>query len=217
METISFDATAPSPAPAGFGFSTSEHRVASLRQRALAGIAVTLTPYESQFAESLRALRSRPENQFNLAQAGALTLEQQHAWGIAYQARADDICWIVLTPTGEFAGATRLYDIDHAAGQAEKGGLVLREELARTAPLALESELILLHVAFTWLGLRRLVTRVRPENTKMISLNARLGFRPAGSDTLRGVPYGRFALAASEFDPAPLVPILHHWKNRHAR
>jgi len=127
-------------------------------------------------------LRNRPENQFNLAQGGELSADQQSAWGQTYFARDNDLCWIVLTPQGDFAGATRLYDIDAAAGRAEKGGLVLREELARGAPLALESELMLLHVALVWLGLAEILTQVRPENGKMTSINARLGFQPGGRE-----------------------------------
>ena len=176
----------------------------------------TLVPYAPEYGEALRTLRNLPENQFNLAQGDAISPEQQHAWSGAYFSRTNDLCWVVLAAGDEFAGATRLYDIDGAAGVAEKGGLVLRGELARGAPLALEIELMLLHVAFAWLGLHQVITQVRPENTKMISINSRLGFRPAGTTMLRGVPYRRFALRSGGFDPTPLLAILRHWKNRHA-
>lgn len=215
METLAFDVTVPVlPPPVARPW---REKIAGLRRLRLAGSGILLAPYTPEFAEPLRELRNRPGNRFNLAQDGALTPAQQQKWGEAYLARDNDLCWAVLTAAGEFAGATRLYDIDGGAGTAEKGGLVLREELAHGAPLALESELMLLRVAFTWLGLARVLTQVRPENQKMISINDRLGFRPAGPTTLRGVPYLRAELSAAGFDPAPLLPILRHWKNRHAR
>lgn len=218
MQTFLLDVTASAPnPPAGFPATAWREKVARLRNLRLAGATVILAPYTPKFAGPLRELRNRPENYFNLAQSAAISAEQQHAWGDAYLARDNDLCWIVLTARGEFAGATRLYDIDGTAGTAEKGGLVLRDELARAAPLALESELMLLHLAFIWLGLAQVITQVRPENPKMISINDRLGFRPAGTSTLRGVPYLRSALAATGFDPAPLLPILRHWKDRHVR
>ncbi len=216
METIDINITAPTfPVPAELVALDWRGRVRWLRQHRLDGLGLVLAPYTPEFGEPLRLLRNRPENQFNLAQGGALSPEQQQAWGRAYLTRDNDLCWIVLTPDGKFAGATRLYDIDGDASTAEKGGLVLQAELARVAPLALESEIMLLRVAFAWLGLARVITQVRPENLKMISINDRLGFRPAGEATLRGVPYLRADLSAARFDPTPLLPILRHWKNRH--
>ena len=216
MNRLAIDLTLPRPgSPAELSGLAWRGRVAWLRRHRLTGIGLHLAPYSNEHAGALRELRNRPENQFNLAQGGVLTAEQQQGWGDAYAARDNDLCWAVLTPAGEFAGATRLYDIDGAT--AEKGGLVLREELARGSPLALEAELLLLHVAFHLIGLHTVSTQVRPENTKMLSINRRLGFVPAGETTLRGVPYLRAELAVAGFDPAPLLPILSHWKNRHAR
>jgi len=217
MDSLALDVTAAPPPPAALAPLAWRARVAWLRRHRLAGSTLTFVPYAPAFAQPLLELRNRPHNQFNLAQDAPLTPEQQRAWSEAYAARDNDLCWIVLTAGGEFAGATRLYDIDGDAGSAEKGGLVLREELARGTPLALESELMLLHLACRWLGLARIVTSVRPENTKMCSINDRLGFRPAGETTLRGRRYLRAELAAAGFDPAPLLPILRHWKTRHAR
>jgi RimJ/RimL family protein N-acetyltransferase len=203
--------------PAGFLLLPWRERIARLRQLRLDGGGGRLQPYSPAFADALRELRNQPANRFNLAQAAELTAAQQQSWGETYLARDNDLCWVVLTRAGEFAGATRLYDIDGEAGTAEKGGLVLREELARASPLALESEIMLLTVAFAWLGLAVVLTQVRPENEKMISVNGRLGFHPAGTGMLRGVAYGRAELTAAGFDPAPLLPILRHWNQRHAR
>lgn len=218
MTTLPLDVTTTPAAPAEIASASGVRaRVARLREVRLVGTTLALVPYSTEHAEPLRTLRNLPENQFNLAQGGEISAEQQAGWARAYSARDNDLCWAVVTPQGEFAGATRIYDIDLAGASAEKGGLVLRSELARVAPLALEAELMLLHLAFRWLGLAEIITQVRPENTNMLSINARLGFQPAGEATLRGVAYGRFSLTAGGFDPAPLLPILRHWKSRHAR
>lgn len=189
-------------------------RIAALRSSRLRGISVLFQPYERGFGEQLRALRNQPNNKANLAQASDITAEQQRSWEDGYFARADDLCWILLTTDHAFAGAVALYDI--TADSAETGRLVLREEVARATPMIAECELMVQWLAFRWLGLRSVRAQIQPTNTKMITMHERLGFRLVGPTSLRGVPYLQFQIAAADFRPGPHEKILRHWRNRRA-
>lgn len=200
------------PAPPWLAGRDLPAKIAALRQHGLRGISVRLQPYERRFGESLRTLRNQPENRAKLAQTGELTAEQQQAWEDAYFARADDLCWIVLTPSGEFSGAVALYDLTTDA--AETGRLVLREEIARSTPAIAECELMMQWLAFGWLGLRRVTAQIQPTNAKMVAMHERLGFVATGPSQIRGVPYTRFEVTADHFRPEPHLRVLRHWRDR---
>lgn len=200
------------PAPAWLAGLDLREKVAALRTRTLRGISVQLRPYDRSDGDALRALRNRPENRVKLAQAGVLTAAQQRAWEDAYFIRPDDLCWIVQTHRGDFAGAVALYDI--SADSAETGRLVLREEIARGTPAIAECGLMMQWLAFGWLGLRRVVAQIQPTNLKMIAMHERLGYAPIGPGCIRGVPYTRFEVLASNFRPEPHLKVLRHWRDR---
>lgn len=200
------------PPPAEFAALPLPARIAHLRDAQLAGGSVVFTPYAAAYAEALRELRNLPHNQLHLAQNGPLGAEQQAAWAEAYFRRDDDLCWILLTPGGDFAGAISLYDITPAGG--ETGRLVLREDLARTTPMLAECELMVQWLAFGWLQLAVLRARVQPANAKMVTMHQRLGFRIAGPAEIRGVPYLALELAAADYRPEPHARVLRHWRSR---
>lgn len=200
------------PAPAWLASRNLPAKIAALRQSALRGISVRLQPYERRFGEELRTLRNQPDNRAKLAQADELTAAQQQAWEDAYFARKDDLCWIVQTPTGEFAGAVALYDI--TTDGAETGRLVLREEIARSTPAIAECELMIQWLAFGWLGLPRVTAQIQPTNAKMVAMHERLGFVVTGPSQIRGVPYLRFEVPAGRFRPEPHLRVLRHWRER---
>ena len=209
---VALDVTLRSPAPEWLARLPLASQLAALRQTRLRGIAVTFSPYERHQGEQLRALRNQPHNKLNLAQDSDITAEQQRAWEDGYFSRPNDLCWILRSTADEFAGAVSLYDIDATA--AETGRLVIREEVARSSPIIAECELMVQWLAFSWLGLPRIVARIQPANAKMIAMHQRLGFRPAGTSSIRGVPYRQFEIPAAHFHPEPHLRVLHHWKNR---
>jgi len=206
-------ATQRTPPPPGLAARALPDRIAALRRTRLRGASVLFTPYERAYGEALRQLRNLPHNQQNLAQSGDLTPAQQRSWEEAYLARANDLCWILLTPAGEFAGAVSLYDIDAESG--ETGRLVLREDVARTTPILAECELMVQWIAFGWLGLRRVLARVQPANAKMVVMHERLGFHVTGPASIRSVPYLALEIAAAGFRPEPHARVINHWHRRH--
>ena len=206
------DVVERTPAPPWLAGLSLAGKVAALRAQVLGGGCVWLHPYDRSFGDALRALRNLPENRAKLAQSGELSAEQQRAWEDAYFARPDDLCWIVQTPRGDFAGAVALYDITAAA--AETGRLVLREEIARSTPAIAECELMVQWLAFGWLGLPRIYAQIQPTNSKMITMHERLGFVATGPSSIRGIPYLRFEARSDTFRPEPHLKVLRHWRSR---
>lgn len=206
------DVTVPSPPPPELAGLPLPARIAVLRRQSLRGISVVFRPYERAHGEALRALRNLPHNKANLAQSADITPEQQRGWEDAYFARPDDLCWTLFTPAGEFAGSVSLYDI--APALAETGRLVIREDIARATPIIAETELMIQHLAFAWLGLAHVAARIQPANAKMVTMHERLGFRVTGPDEIRGVPYLRLEIAADGFRPGPHAKVLRHWRTR---
>lgn len=209
---VLLDVTVPSPAPPMLAGRDLPARIAVLRQLRLQGISVEFRPYAREHGEPLRILRNQPNNKANLAQPTDITPEQQQRWEEGYFARSDDLCWALFTSSGQFAGAVSLYDITPAA--AETGRLVMREDAARLTPMIAETELMVQHLAFAWLGIQRVLARIQPGNTKMLAMHRRLGFAVTGPDEIRGVPYLRLEIDAARFAPGPQLKVLRHWRNR---
>ena len=212
VSSLTLDVIAPTPAPAWFAAWPLAEKIAARRAHALKGISIVLTPYERRHGDALRALRNQPHNRINLAQTGELTAGNQRAWEDGYFARTNDVNWIVLTPAHEFAGAVALYDI--TATEGETGRLVLREDIARSSPAIAECELMIQWLAFTWLGLRRVLARIQPDNTKMVAMHERLGFVAVGPSEIRGIPYVQFEATAENFNLGPHLKVLQHWRAR---
>lgn len=200
--------------------STSAQRAALIQQwraRPLAGSVVTMTPCQLEDAADLVRMRNAERARFALNQERPLTLEAQDAFLRTYLARDNDLYWVIREPSGRVVGANALYCIEHDGRVAEKGRLVVEENGGLGGPYALESDLLVLGLAFDVLQLERVVTIVRPENAKMLSMNARLGFRPCGEREVRGVIYGEFCLESAHFQRGPLESIIAHWRRRFER
>ena len=214
-ETLILDVVDRTPEPACLANPALAEKIAVLRRHRLQGISVTLEPYSRIHGDALRALRNEPENQRKLAQSADLTAAQQRAWEDGYFARTDDLCWIVLTPTGGFGGAVAIYDLTPES--AETGRLVLREAVARSSPALAECELMIQWLVFSWLGVRRLTAQIQPTNASMVAMHERLGFTAIGPSSIRGVPYTRFEIRAENFRPEPHLKVLRHWRGRRDR
>ena len=186
-----------------------------MRQDRVEGLVVSLEPYSHCHANAVIALRNTERARYFLTQPNALTLESQTAWYEAYLQRDNDIQWVIRDHRGRLVGATALYDIDLEDGTtAEKGRLVVDQEVSRETPIVLEAELLLLSIAFQQLGLAQIMTRVNPDNLSMISINKRLGFEKTGHSSLRGASKVVQTLEARAYRPNRLNQIVQHWRKR---
>jgi RimJ/RimL family protein N-acetyltransferase len=179
----------------------------------LVGSLITLQPVAPEHAEALVALRSTPIAQHIFAQTEPPSLGGQQRFYESYLQRANDLYWVVERH-GQIIGANALYDIN-AAG-AEKGRQIIEPTAARTLPIALEAELLLLDFAFGTLGLPVVTALVREDNQAVQNFNLRLGFTQSGSATRHGQTYPRYSLAAKDYNPAALRPIITYWATRMA-
>jgi len=206
------DVTLRTPAPPALAAVPLDKKIGLLRQHRLRGYCVVFHPYERSFGDELRGLRNLPHNKANLAQGADLTAEQQRAWEDGYFGRTDDLCWILLTVAGAFAGSISLYDI--GLDSTETGRLVVREEVARSTPIIAECELMIQWLAFAWLGLPHVGARIQPGNVKMMAMHERLGYRITGPSTIRGVAYRQLKVSAAEFRLEPHLKVLLHLRRR---
>jgi RimJ/RimL family protein N-acetyltransferase len=185
------------------------------RSMALEGQCVRLQPYEPSYGEALRALRNTEQGRHNLAQLSEISAAMQRNWYEQYRQRANDLTWVILNRRNEFIGATALYDIEPKPPWAEKGRLILDERRSLEAPYALEAELMLIRFYLEQFPFPSLMTRVRTDNDKMISMNQRFGFTITGPTELRGVPYYQMDLQREDFSLGQFEAIISHWTKRH--
>jgi RimJ/RimL family protein N-acetyltransferase len=185
------------------------------RSTPLEGLFVRLQPYEPSYGEALRTLRNTDRGRHSLAQLTEISAEMQRDWYEQYRQRANDLTWVILNRRNEFIGGTALYNIEPNPPWAEKGRLILDEKRSLEAPYALEAELLLIRFYFEQLPFPSLMTRVRMDNDKMISMNQRFGFTVTGPTELRGVPYYQMDLRREDFTPHQLEAIISHWEKRH--
>jgi RimJ/RimL family protein N-acetyltransferase len=182
--------------------------------RPLIGKTVDLLPFSPEHAEATAKLRNAPNARAFFDQAEFSTKESQEAYFKLYAQRDDDLYWVIAEKTGEIVGATALYGLTPQTG--EKGRLILDEAASKRGPFALEAELLLISFALDELKLPEITTVVRPDNSKMNSLNNRLGFRPVGPYELRGRMYVQFRLDPKDYAPENFAPLIDYWASRSA-
>jgi len=185
--------------------------VEQYRQGPLHGRTITLVPYRAEHAAEVVRLRNAPRVRHYLHQSEELTLEQQLRWTASYSARANDLYWLV-EHDGRFIGTNRLYHIDPT--QAEKGSQIIDEAVSSAGPVALESDLMLLHLAFDTFRLERVLAVIRHDSGKVLSMNRRFGFREVGSRVVRSVEFRELVLESGRFDPSRLDALVSYWSKR---
>ena len=178
------------------------------------GKVVDLLPLAEAHAADVVRLRNQQRAMHFMTSPKPLTVEDQRRWFADYLRRDDDLQWMIAAKDGALVGVTALYDIDLAAGSAEKGRLVSADEISLAAPYVLEAELLLLRLAFGELGLQTVSAAIRPDNDKVISAHARMGFRRDGSKHIRGTDYEVHRLRAERFDPTPMEAVVDHFRQR---
>lgn len=197
--------------------STVADIVRVLRTAPVIGHVVDLVPYGPAYHERLIVLRNTDRASYYLHQPAPLVLEGQAKWFAGYEARFDDIQWVIVNKQGAMVGGTALYGITDDRSRAEKGRLVVDEARAKEAPYILEAELLLLDVAFDRLQVARVDTCVRDDNAVMQSINAKLGFERTGEHDIRGVEYFDYALTPARYAPDRLRATARAWAARSTR
>ena len=190
--------------------------VAALRHTRIEGLCVDLVPYTAEHAGEVARLRNFPDVRHFLNQAFESTVESQNAWHAGYLQRSGDLFWMIEDKAGRVLGCNRLYDIGQDC--VEKGSLIVDPNLARGGPFALEADLLALSCAFGRLSLSSVITRTMPDNLKMQSMNARLGFLPLVDEAGQAARDGRdqqiFELRPERFKPAAFAKLIQYWSKR---
>jgi RimJ/RimL family protein N-acetyltransferase len=190
--------------------------VAALRATRIEGLCVNLVPYAAEHAAKVVRLRNFPDVRHFLNQSSVSTIESQAAWHASYLQRRDDIFWMIEDKVGRTLGCNRLYDI--SAQRLEKGSLIVDPDLARGGPFALEADLLALECAFRRLAVASVITRTMPDNLKMQSMNARLGFVPqlvaTGQEARDERGLHLFELRPERFKPAAFAKLIQYWSKR---
>jgi RimJ/RimL family protein N-acetyltransferase len=189
-------------------------RVRRLRESVIIGDCIDMLPYRPEHDAEVVRLRDLPNVRYFLHLTEAPTEAGQAAWRAGYEARGDDVMWLIRDKTGRICGTNRLYDINPVS--AEKGSQIVEPDVARVVPAALESEVTIIDLAFGTFNADRVVAQIREDNTQVQSMNTRFGFVQVGATEIRGVPYGTWHLTRAAWNPAPLRAILKHWARRYA-
>jgi RimJ/RimL family protein N-acetyltransferase len=186
------------------------------RSEPVIGRTVDLEPYRPEHAAAVIALRNAPRAKYYLNQSADLTLEAQAHWyDTVYAKRDDDIQWVIRDKRGEIVGVNALYAIDLERGMsAEKGRQVVRAEVAQRGPYALEADYLACQLAFAELKLARVVACFRVENTKVRSMNERMGFTYAETKPCKGLDLDYFECTKASFRRDFLHGLLDHWARR---
>ena len=192
-----------------------EELVAHYRQTPIIGALITLRPYGPEHAEAVVDLRNRPEARYFLNQLPPSTLDTQHRWYEGYLTRTNDLMWVIEDRQGMVVGCNRLYDIRD--GVAEKGSQIVDAVAGRSAPIALEADLLAIKLAFQALGTDAVVARVRKDNEKVLSMNQRMGFRVVAAEEINGAMFELLRLERAAFAPAPLDQLINYWSRRDER
>lgn len=187
-------------------------RVQKLRSLTIEGVCVDLKPYSREHDGEVIRLRSQPAACYFLNAPVPPSLATQQTWRTAYEARENDVMWIIVGKSGRPCGMTRLYDIE--PGVAEKGSLVIDPVAAAGIPATLESEIKVIEAAFNTFEVDTLITRVREDNTNMLSINARFGFVHEAETIIRGARYLVSSLSRHAWKPDAFAAILTHFARR---
>lgn len=181
------------------------------------GSIVDLVPYTNDYLHEVVVLRNTSRAMYYLNQEKELSEKEQRKWYDNYLKKNDDIYWVIINKKEEFIGTTSLYDINYQQGSAEKGRLVVSKEKSLEGPYTLESELLLINIAFNNLDLKYITTSVKADNLEMQSINKRLGFQFYREVIIRGEAYNQYRLLKADFKSEYFDKIINHWRKRHER
>lgn len=143
---------------------------------------VVLRPLEEKDIEELRVLRNK--NQEFFLNSLQITPEQQKGWFRHYLEKDDDVMFAVelAEKPGEFIGAIAIYNIDRNTGTAECGRTVIDKEKAPIKGIGTEVTASVCHVAFSQMGIRKIVGEILKSNERIMKVDKRAGFVVVGEN-----------------------------------
>ena len=184
------------------------------RHHILGGSFVDLVPVSEKYAKDIVNLRNTERVYHNLNQPYKLTEEMQLKWIDEYYKRDNDIYWCILDKNGVFIGTYRVYDIDFDTSVAEIGSTIIYEDRAKERPYMIEATLMVYHLAFDVLNIRKIIAHIRYDNEKVRSFDKRLGSHETDTIFLTGIAYITTELEKNNFEDDKLERILSHWRRR---
>lgn len=143
---------------------------------------IFLRPLEARDIEELRILRNKNREFF--FQSCQISEEQQKAWFQNYLSKNDDVMFAVelIDRPGEFIGAIAIYDINQTSGVAECGRTVLDKDKAPLKGIGTEVTAAACHVAFTQLGVKKIIAEILKSNKRILKVDTRAGFVVVGEN-----------------------------------
>ena len=143
---------------------------------------ISLRPLEERDIEELRVLRNK--NQEFFFQSSQISEEQQKEWFQRYLAKNDDVMFAVelVERPGEFIGAIAIYDIDPNSGIAECGRTVLDKDKAPIKGIGTEVTAAACYVAFSQMGVKKIVAQILKSNERILKVDTRAGFVVVGEE-----------------------------------
>lgn len=121
----------------------------------------------------------RQSNRARLLNKGANTIEQQKQWIIKSE-KIGDLNFIIEYKTIP-VGMIALHDINYYNNSAKTGRFLIGEQnIVGSAPVAYETELLLLDYVFDELGLHKIYGEVREDNIGMLHFRSYLGYHKDG-------------------------------------
>lgn len=142
---------------------------------------IVLRPLEEKDIEELRVLRNK--NQEFFFDSDPISKESQEKWFKHYLTKNNDIMFAVelVDKPGEFIGAIAIYDIDDK-GVAECGRTVLDKEKAPIKGIGTEVTIAVCNLAFTKMGIKKIVAEILKSNERILKVDTRAGFVVVGEN-----------------------------------
>lgn len=143
---------------------------------------IILRPLEERDIEELRVLRNKNLEFF--FDSVEITSEAQRAWYERYLQKEDDVMFAVerSDKPGEFIGAIAIYNINPQTGIAECGRTVLDKEKAPLKGIGTETTAAACHVAFSQMGVKKIVAEILKSNERILTVDTRAGFVVTGEN-----------------------------------
>lgn len=137
-----------------------------------------LRPLGAEDIEYVRLLRNREENRHHFLYSEKIDEKAQQAWYRNYLEKPGDYMFVIKDiQTAENIGTVAIYDVDPERRVGEFGRLMIDQQKKTAKGLGYEATLAACEIAFSQIGLRRLVLEVFADNRRAADLYRRAGFR----------------------------------------
>lgn len=155
---------------------------------AVTGRFVRLVEMDDSHTPFIVRWRNQPASREWLPDSEPLTAARHRAWRARARA-AGDLDLVALDREGQPIGQLSLYGFTDDGSQAEFGRLCFAQPIA--SPFAMvEAAALLHHVAFSALGLARVLARTVASNTRALALLGALGYRQQPDDAVTTARWG---------------------------